>query len=98
MRNTLNPDPEIDRAWTNFCSAPGNFTTTFTRKQLKEFLLASNGRIFAWGNIWDVKSKHLGAGVYRVSVERARRRYPLPSGVTSGASVNAAIRPPSSVL
>jgi len=48
---------------------PHNATTTVTRKQLKEILLATEGWIMACGRCWDVKGKHLGAGVYRISLE-----------------------------
>jgi hypothetical protein len=49
-----------------FCySAPG-YTSTLTRKQLKETLLATDGRVFCQGMMCDIKSKHIGAGVYRV--------------------------------
>lgn len=39
---------------------------TMTRNQLKETLLATDGWVMACGRIWDIRSKHLGAGVYSV--------------------------------
>jgi len=32
----------------------------------KEVLLSTDGKIMACGYIWDIKSKHIGVGVYRV--------------------------------
>lgn len=58
---------------------PGSTHITMRRKQLAAFLEATGGQIMANGSLWDVTSKHLGAGVYRVSTklwdgsERARR-------------------------
>jgi len=49
----------------DWCYIPGN-TTTMTRKQLRETLLATAGKCMAQGRMCDVTSKHLGAGVYRV--------------------------------
>lgn len=42
------------------------FSQTMTRKELKETLLSTNGWIFANGLALDIKSKNLGAGVYKV--------------------------------
>ena len=43
---------------------------TISRKQLKELLLYSDGWLIAAGRMCDIKSKHLGAGVYAVWLER----------------------------
>lgn len=54
-----------------FWTVPKFATTTMTRADLKKTLLQSDGWIQACGYIfWDIKSKHLGAGVYRVSLKR----------------------------
>lgn len=50
----------------NMYVSPGNCRQTMTRAQLKETLLATDGRILAAGNLWTIKSKHLGVGVYEV--------------------------------
>jgi len=43
--------------------------TTLTRKQLKETLLDTNGKVIASGRLRTIKSKHIGAGVYEVWLE-----------------------------
>lgn len=46
---------------------PGYATVTMKRKQLKEFLYATGGQILANGHLWDIKTTHLGLGVYNVT-------------------------------
>lgn len=55
---------------TNHYVVPGNIQQTMTRKELKETLLATDGWVMACGYLWDVKSKHLGAGVYSIRLEK----------------------------
>ncbi len=50
----------------NAYSIPHIWNSTMTRKQLKETLLATDGEIFACGSKYYIKSKNLGAGVYKV--------------------------------
>lgn len=50
----------------NFYSMLALAKATMTRNQLKETLLATDGWVMACGRIWDIRSKHLGAGVYSV--------------------------------
>lgn len=45
-------------------------TYRMVRAELKELLL--RGPIFYYGEVWNVKTKHLGAGVYEVTGERAK--------------------------
>lgn len=52
----------------NFALNP-NFQTTMTRQQLSKLLLDSGGNLFCRGYLRDIKSKHLGAGVYKVWTE-----------------------------
>jgi hypothetical protein len=54
----------------NFYTMPKVANMTLTRKQLRETLLYTGGWIIACGRIHEIKSKHLGAGVYRVNLER----------------------------
>ena len=49
-----------------FYTMPEFANTTMTKKELKETLLATNGWILACGYCWDIKSKHIGVGVYKV--------------------------------
>lgn len=53
----------------NFYTMPQVTNTTMDKKNLKELLLHSEGWIMACGHLWDIKSKHLGAGVYRVTLK-----------------------------
>ena len=55
----------------NFYIIPATVNTTMTTKQLKETLLATDGRIISCGNLWDIKSKRIGPGVYRVSLKES---------------------------
>jgi len=48
-----------------------NAKTTLTRKQLKETLLDTNGKVMAGGRLRPIKSKHIGAGVYEVWLGKA---------------------------
>ena len=61
-------DAETERALYNLCSmAAAN--GTLTRRQLRALLLSSGGWITCRGHIRDIRSKQLGAGVYRVWTE-----------------------------
>ena len=53
-----------------FYTMPGTANTTMVRKDLKELLLETEGRVIACGRLYEIKSKHLGAGVYRVTLWR----------------------------
>lgn len=50
------------------------FTTTCTSKERKKWLLANRDKVFTNGQMFKVKFRSLGAGVYEVS---ARELYPL---------------------
>ena len=54
---------------------PGLAHTTMDRKDLRELLLATGGQALSCGRLYDIKSKHLGAGVYRVTLERWGEKY-----------------------
>lgn len=47
-------------------------TTTRTRKELKQILLDTGGWTFMNGYCCDIRSKHLGCGVYKVWLEQRR--------------------------
>ncbi len=60
--STDNPENHLPM----FCySCIGNYTT-MPHSKLKETLLATNGYVFVNGRLCDIKSKSLGAGVYKV--------------------------------
>ena len=52
----------------SFYITPGQGHTTMTRAELHDTLLATGGQILVLGNLWEVVHKHLGAGVYRVTL------------------------------
>ena len=52
-----------------FYAFPNFARTTMTRKQLKETLLATDGKILTCGRLRAIVSKHIGAGVYEVTLK-----------------------------
>jgi len=60
----------MTRLPTNFYTMPRHATATVTREQLREILLATGGDIIACGELYDIKNKHLGAGVYKIFLKR----------------------------
>jgi hypothetical protein len=71
-RGNMKRDSIKDLTYRLWCNPYGT-SVTLTRKELQEFLLAYDGRILACGNMFDIKSKSLGAGVYKVYLEEANR-------------------------
>jgi hypothetical protein len=53
-----------------FCYGAIGNTSTLTRKQLQETLLATEGWVFCQGYACDIRSKNLGAGIYKVWLEK----------------------------
>jgi len=53
----------------DFYAYPNFANMTITRKELRELLLETEGQVVIQGRLKDIKSKHLGVGVYRVTVE-----------------------------
>ena len=42
------------------------------RKELHETLMVSGGRVVAKGVFWNIKSKHLGAGAYKITLDKGK--------------------------
>lgn len=61
-------DPYI--GLTHLWDIPGVSNATVDRKRLRAFLEATGGEVLARGHLWDVKSKHLGAGMYKVQLRK----------------------------
>ncbi len=59
----------------NFYTMPGTANMTVDHKDLKELLLATGGSVMARGSLWNIKTKHLAVGVYRVTLERKSFTY-----------------------
>ena len=53
----------------SFYVFPNTARTTMTKKQLRETLLDTNGRILSCGRLRTIYSKHIGAGIYEVSLK-----------------------------
>ena len=41
---------------------------TLTTEDVRSLMLATGGQTFTHGSLYEIKSKHLGAGIYRVSL------------------------------
>lgn len=54
----------------NFYTIPHLARQTMTTRHLKETLLHTDGSILANGSMWEIISKHLGAGVHSVTLKR----------------------------
>ena len=52
-----------------FFSNPEVAHQTLTRKELQSLLLNTGGKIISCGRLRELKSRHLGAGIYEVSVK-----------------------------
>ena len=52
---------------------PGVRRITATKKDVSETLLASSGSMLLNGELWNIKAKHMAAGVYEVWLERRVR-------------------------
>lgn len=57
--------------------SPHYANATTTRDVLRAMLLKHDGCFTAQGHIWNIVSKHLAAGVYRVTAER-KHKEPRP--------------------
>jgi hypothetical protein len=53
----------------NFYAFPKIAHTTMDSKNLKELLLSVGSDVIINVRLWDIISKHIGAGVYRVSLK-----------------------------
>jgi hypothetical protein len=53
----------------NFYRIPEIAQATMARKDLKELLLDTGGKVLTCGQFRQIKTKHLGAGVYRVTLD-----------------------------
>ena len=53
----------------NFYTMPEWASMTIDKKELKELLLNTGSDIIACGRLYDIITKHLGAGVYKISLK-----------------------------
>jgi hypothetical protein len=65
----------------DFYSYPDIANMTITGKELKELLLNTDGYAIIQGRMKEIKSKHLGAGVYRITVEDKYKKEDSNQGI-----------------
>jgi len=53
----------------DFYTMPNITNQTMSREDLRELLLDTGGRILTCGRLRTITTKHLGAGIYRVTLE-----------------------------
>jgi hypothetical protein len=61
-------DEEVERA-ANFLASMSSGNTTISTKVLKALLLKYDGRLMSRGTLFDITSKRIGPGVYRIWLE-----------------------------
>jgi hypothetical protein len=64
--------PEANKIIDNLVAFPRDARPTTTRKVLKNILLGTEGWIMAHGLQYDIRSEHIGAGVYRLRLEERK--------------------------
>lgn len=52
---------------------PQHGTATCCRGTLREIMMQTGGQLMAAGHLWDIRSKSLGGGVYRLSLHPWRQ-------------------------
>lgn len=62
---------DVRRQLNFLCSAGPYANTTMDQADLRELLLETGGNTLACGRLYNFKPEHLGAGVFRVSLELA---------------------------
>lgn len=53
----------------NFLAALPHGSTTVERKSLKAIMLQTGGTLMSGGRLFTIQSKHLGAGVYKLTLK-----------------------------
>jgi len=57
----------------HFYSMPKTANTVMEEMDLRELLLATGGQIIANGSLYEIISRNIGAGVYKVTLKRNER-------------------------
>lgn len=60
--------PEAKRQLNFLASLPSG-NTTVMKDDLRDIMMETGGNMLACGRLYDIKSKHLGAGVYRITLK-----------------------------
>lgn len=56
----------------HLASMPGLGHASVTREQLREIMLSTGGEMILLARLYEITSKHLGGGVYRVSTKEKK--------------------------
>lgn len=67
-REDIVTDPQ-NRVLDSLAANPQHAAPSVTKKDLKAILLDTDGWMMLRGRMWDLHSKHLGAGIYRLSLK-----------------------------
>ena len=60
------------RRTVDFLATAGPYaSTTVDSKDLRAIMLATGASLMARGRLWNIKARHLGAGVHKLTVELA---------------------------
>ena len=72
QRNSLNKaiEERTKEVLDAFARSPTAFSTTVQTVVLRHILLKTEGKVLAEGCFWNIKTKSLGAGVYRIYLEK----------------------------
>lgn len=60
--------PEARRQLNFLASLPSG-NTTVAKDDLRDILMETGGNMLARGRLYDIHSKHLGAGIYRLTLK-----------------------------
>ncbi len=67
--NQITTSPNAIQALNHLASMPDFGSTTVEKADLKAIMLQTGGTMMARGLLYDIVSKHLGAGVYKLSLK-----------------------------
>lgn len=72
MSNNSAASAEANRVLNFLAGMPQGNATASSRAAVREIMLTTGGRMLACGYQYDVKSKSLGGGVYRITLEAVK--------------------------
>ena len=67
--NQVSLTDEANNVLSFLASNPVYAHTTMDKENLRSLLLYTDGTTMSQGRLWNIVSKHLGVGVYKVSLE-----------------------------
>jgi len=72
QQDSMNMGKEAKELYDSLGFYPGIRKITATTKVVRELLLATDAQTFLNGKLWDIESKNIGAGVYKVWLQLRR--------------------------